>query len=32
MLGKDSAAASALLTYLRGSNARAIIQSYGYSF
>lgn len=32
MPGKDSAAASALLTYLRGSNARAIIQSYGYSF
>lgn len=32
MPGKDSAAASALLTYLRGSKARAIIQSYGYSF
>ena len=32
MPGKDSAAASALLTYLRGSKARAIIHSYGYSF
>lgn len=32
MPGKDSAAASALLTYLRGDKARAIIQSYGYSF
>ena len=32
MPGKDSAAASALLTYLRGRKARAIIQSYGYSF
>ncbi|MES2927896.1 MAG: molybdate ABC transporter substrate-binding protein [Pseudomonadota bacterium] len=32
MPGKDSAAASALLTYLRGSKARTIIQSYGYSF
>ena len=32
MPGKDSAAASALLTYLRGSKARALIQSYGYSF
>lgn len=32
MPGKDSAAASALLTYLRGSKARAIIQSYGYGF
>lgn len=32
MPGKDSAAASALLTYLRGNKARAIIQSYGYSF
>ncbi|WP_298209185.1 molybdate ABC transporter substrate-binding protein [Acidovorax sp.] len=30
--GKDSAAAAALLTYLRGDKARAIIQSYGYSF
>lgn len=30
--GKDSAAAAALLTYLRGSKARAIIQSHGYSF
>ncbi|WP_241776962.1 molybdate ABC transporter substrate-binding protein [Acidovorax sp. Root275] len=30
--GKDSAAATALLTYLRGDKARAIIQSYGYSF
>lgn len=32
MPGKEGAAASALLTYLRGSKARAIIQSYGYSF
>ncbi|WP_373692651.1 molybdate ABC transporter substrate-binding protein [Acidovorax sp.] len=32
MPGKDSAAASALLTYLRCNKARAIIQSYGYSF
>ena len=32
MPGKDSAAASALLIYLRGSKARALIQSYGYSF
>lgn len=31
-LGKDSAAAAALLTYLRGDKARAIIESYGYSF
>lgn len=30
--GKDSAAAAALLTYLRGDKAKAIIQSYGYSF
>lgn len=30
--GKDSAAAAALLKYLRGDKARAIIQSYGYSF
>ncbi|MBU1352298.1 MAG: molybdate ABC transporter substrate-binding protein [Gammaproteobacteria bacterium] len=30
--GKDSAAAAALLTYLRGAKARAIIQSYGYRF
>ncbi|MFN3439176.1 MAG: molybdate ABC transporter substrate-binding protein [Acidovorax sp.] len=30
--GKNSAAATALLTYLRGAKARAIIQSYGYSF
>lgn len=30
--GKDSAAATTLLTYLRGDKARAIIQSYGYSF
>ncbi len=30
--GKDSAAAAALLTYLRGDKARAIIKSYGYSF
>lgn len=30
--GKDSAAAAALLAYLRGDKARAIIQSYGYSF
>ena len=26
------AAAAALLTYLRGDKARAVIQSYGYSF
>jgi len=32
MPGKDSAAAAALLTYLRGDKARAIIQSYGYGF
>lgn len=30
--GKDSPAAAALLTYLRSDKARAIIQSYGYSF
>ncbi|KQO19423.1 molybdate ABC transporter substrate-binding protein [Acidovorax sp. Leaf78] len=30
--GKDSAAATALLQYLRGDKARAIIKSYGYSF
>lgn len=30
--GKDSQAAAALLSYLRGDKARAIIQSYGYSF
>ena len=30
--GKDSAAAAALLTYLRGDKARAVIKSYGYSF
>lgn len=30
--GKDSAAAAALLAYLRGDKARAIIQSYGYRF
>jgi len=30
--GKDSAAATALLGYLRGDKARAIIKSYGYSF
>jgi molybdate transport system substrate-binding protein len=30
--GKDSAAAAALLQYLRGDKARAIIRSYGYSF
>jgi len=30
--GKDSTAAAALLQYLRGDKARAIIQSYGYSF
>ncbi len=30
--GKDSAAAAALIAYLRGSKARAIIQSHGYSF
>jgi molybdate transport system substrate-binding protein len=30
--GKDSAAAAALLKYLRGDKARAIIQAYGYSF
>lgn len=30
--GKDSAAAKALLAYLRGEKARGIIRSYGYSF
>jgi molybdate transport system substrate-binding protein len=30
--GKDSAGAAALLKYLRSDRARAIIQSYGYSF
>jgi molybdate transport system substrate-binding protein len=30
--GKDSAAAAALLTYLRSGKAQAILQSYGYSF
>ena len=30
--GKDSAAAAALLKYLRGDKARTIIQAYGYSF
>jgi len=30
--GKDSAAAAALLSYLRGDKARAIIRSHGYSF
>ena len=30
--GKDKAAATALLQYLRGDKARAIIQSYGYEF
>lgn len=30
MPGKDSAAATALLAYLRGAKAQAIIQSYGY--
>jgi len=30
--GKDNAAASALLEYLRGDKARAIIRSYGYAF
>lgn len=30
--GKDSTAASALLTYLRGDKARSILRSYGYSF
>lgn len=30
--GKDKAAAKALLQYLRGDKARAIIQSYGYEF
>ncbi len=30
--GEDSPAAAALLQYLRGAKARAIIQSYGYSF
>ena len=30
--GKDSAAAAALLTFLHSDKARAIIQSYGYSF
>lgn len=30
--GKDSAAATALLAYLRGDKARAIIRSYGYRF
>ncbi len=30
--GEDNPAAAALLQYLRGAKARAIIQSYGYSF
>ena len=30
--GKDSAAATALLQYLRGDKARAVIKAYGYSF
>lgn len=30
--GKDNAAAAALLQYLRGDKARAIIRSYGYGF
>lgn len=30
--GKDSAAAAALMQYLRGEKARTIIKSYGYSF
>ena len=30
--GQGNAAAAALLTYLRGDKARAVIQSYGYSF
>ncbi|MFT4240885.1 MAG: molybdate ABC transporter substrate-binding protein [Acidovorax sp.] len=30
--GKDSAAAAALLQYLRGDKARAVIKAYGYSF
>lgn len=30
--GRDKAAATALLQYLRGDKARAIIQSYGYEF
>jgi molybdate transport system substrate-binding protein len=30
--GKDNAAATALLQYLRGDKARAIIQAYGYAF
>ena len=30
--GKDNAAAAALLQYLRGDKARAVIKSYGYSF
>lgn len=30
--GKDNSAAAALLHYLRGEQARAIIQSYGYEF
>lgn len=30
--GKDSAAAAALLSYLRGDKAKAIIRSHGYSF
>lgn len=30
--GKDNAAAGALLQYLRGDTARAIIQAYGYEF
>jgi molybdate transport system substrate-binding protein len=30
--GKDSAAAAALLAYLRSAKARGIMQSYGYSF
>jgi molybdate transport system substrate-binding protein len=28
--GNDKAAAAALLSYLKGENARAIIRSYGY--
>lgn len=32
MPGKDSAAAAALLSYLRGNKAKAIIRSHGYSF
>lgn len=30
--GKDSAAATALMQYLRGDKARAVIRAYGYSF